>query len=776
MKKEFSFILDIIKTQKTTKSGDKIVYGYASTYDVDSDDVQITHDALEGAKDDLIEYNTVLFNHNPDRPIGLIIETDVDDVGLLVKVKISNDESEIWKKIEEGIINKFSINGRIVEMTQVEGLNEIFQINKLKLFEVSLVSVPANKKAATISHYVAKSMNITKTAEPEQKETSNNIDNMDIIEKLKNIIENKPADIKKEIETVIKEYSSKSELLEKLQIAAGKLADDDKEAVLDAIDLLKTKGEKELSFDDESEDRPIYQLNLDSEIKLEDKDKNLFKKQILKNGTWYHWNTDGGILKITKDIIKKLVKNFKDGLLENVSIPLTHTNDPSMNTGEVVDLIETANGLDAICEIKDNTIAKKIKNHLIKSISASIDPNYRNKETNKFEGPVLLHAALVAEPFIKGMKNFVPLSDEFEGRPVLQFEDSEPNFYEIATNTNEYLKKLAKVVEKASGDEFEMPVDINAEKKEDKIEEKKEEEIEKKDDVKEDKEKTEKKDDVKEDKEKTEKKEEVKEDKIEEKENESDDSSEDESSESDEKDSDKTSSEDDTTKSEDSTDIKSENENVKKIKSFVDNNVKAGLSNDDAMKKAIREFETSVFQTCMNSEMEKGIGMTDSAAICKDKVNDQVNTIVKEEFPEYKSGNESKGDVQGDVDLSDAEKVYEEFLEQGKIVPAQKDEFVKLVSSVNQIELSDKSKVGIASLLKDFLSKQPKIVDFSEGGTEGGEPTEDITKENKEDDIPSDAKDFFTKRMGLSDDEAKTSWENLQELKEEREKNESTVF
>ena len=48
-----------------------------------------------------------------------------------------------------------------------------------------------------------------------------------------------------------------------------------------------------------------------------------------------------------------------------------------------------------------------------------------NKTNGKFAGPVLLHTALVQEPFIKGMREFIQLSDEFGGRPILQFENKE---------------------------------------------------------------------------------------------------------------------------------------------------------------------------------------------------------------------------------------------------------------------------------------------------------------------------------------------------------------
>ncbi|MBU0910748.1 MAG: hypothetical protein KJ717_14365, partial [Proteobacteria bacterium] len=144
----------------------------------------------------------------------------------------------------------------------------------------------------------------------------------------------------------------------------------------------------------------------------------------------------------TSETIDNIIKNFKKKVIENVFVPLTHTNDPLKNSGEVVTLEKTDDGLDAIIEIKDESVAEKIKNGLIKSISASLDPNYRIKKTNKFSGPTLLHTALVAEPYIKGMKNFIALSEEFSERPVIQLEDEEPNFISLLKSLKDNIDNL----------------------------------------------------------------------------------------------------------------------------------------------------------------------------------------------------------------------------------------------------------------------------------------------------------------------------------------------
>jgi hypothetical protein len=155
---------------------------------------------------------------------------------------------------------------------------------------------------------------------------------------------------------------------------------------------------------------PIYLFELsDDSIQLED---NLLRKQILRFGKWIHKNAIGGMLNVTKEYAEKIVKNFNNKAVENVYVPLGHTNDPLKNTGEVVELLKTKKGLDAIIKIKDKEILSKIKKGLIKGISASIDEDFIKKDTGKTVGPTLRHAALVLEPYIKGLQPFIHLEEE----------------------------------------------------------------------------------------------------------------------------------------------------------------------------------------------------------------------------------------------------------------------------------------------------------------------------------------------------------------------------
>lgn len=137
---------------------------------------------------------------------------------------------------------------------------------------------------------------------------------------------------------------------------------------------------------------------------------NLFRKQLLKYGEWVHPNDPTRKMTITKELVKKLIENFKAKVLDKVPVPNTHTNSALANTGYVVGLEETSDGLDAIIEITDETALDKLRKKLIPGISAAFHSNYTVKDSGTQVGPVLLHAALVDNPYIKGLRDFQPIA------------------------------------------------------------------------------------------------------------------------------------------------------------------------------------------------------------------------------------------------------------------------------------------------------------------------------------------------------------------------------
>lgn len=708
---DFNFVIDITRTNNNISKGDWVILGYATTYELKEDDLQITKEALDAAQKDLAKYTTVLFNHNSDRPVGKIIETSVDDVGLLIKMVLSKEEEEIWKKVQDGTINKFSVQGRIEEAKPI-GKDSSLQVTKIKLYEVSLVSVPGDVEAKTISWWISRSL---------KKQTSKK-EMTDFISKLEDIAKRSPDDLRGDLSNLITALKVKNDFVSKLELLAGKTDGEEKEALEYAISHLKR--EKEVKYvekeepaedseevaispydlSDQTKERPVFQFSADlkeEEITEED-GKFKFRKEILRKGKWYHWGAPGGVLEVNDELISNVIRNFKKKILDNVFVPLTHSNDPSKNTGDVVELIDTENGLDAVIEVKDATIAEKIRNGLIKGISASLDSNYFVSDKKNFVGPTLLHAALVAEPFIKGMNNFVPLSDELNKRTVVSLEDSQPDFYSLLEMIKESLSDIkSSVIKKEENSNMEKNIEEAVHKPGEPCE----------------------MPDGTEGKYK-------------------------------EKDGEMICV---------ALEVKEENTDNKKVE-------KEKTEETDEKEKMRVKYEE-----CLGEEVKKGKELGEAIKFCMSKLDIKESTSEGDlgDKPEAKS-EETDGVAKEKVDLSDAKEEYDRYLKEGKIVPAQKEAFIKLFSSVKTINLGDEQ-VDSLGLIKSFLENSPKVIDFSEKGTGNGEvQNNEIVKEGT---MPDEVRDFYSKSMGLSDETAQEAWKAAMDLKEEEDKNkESTIF
>ncbi len=158
-KTSFEFPLDI--TKQAEAEGEFHIVGYAATTDFDLQGDIITEEALKESSLDLIKNSTVLLNHDIKRAIGKVTKAEFDKNGLLIDVLVSATEPEIIQKIKEGVLNKFSIRGQVLEREKkfMADLDRIVNvIKRMALVEVSLVSVPANPEARAIGWYVRKAL------------------------------------------------------------------------------------------------------------------------------------------------------------------------------------------------------------------------------------------------------------------------------------------------------------------------------------------------------------------------------------------------------------------------------------------------------------------------------------------------------------------------------------------------------------------------------------------------------------------------------------------
>lgn len=117
-----------------------MVYGFASTPDLDSDGEIIKLEALEKALPEYMKFPTIREMHMA-KPAGKTVSAEIRDKGqkgLYIGAKIVTDEA--WNLVKEGVYKAFSIGGNVI--SKVGNV-----IQELELVEISLVDVPANKAA-----------------------------------------------------------------------------------------------------------------------------------------------------------------------------------------------------------------------------------------------------------------------------------------------------------------------------------------------------------------------------------------------------------------------------------------------------------------------------------------------------------------------------------------------------------------------------------------------------------------------------------------------------
>jgi len=139
----FTSHIKVIKTD-----GDTItIRGMASTKETDRvGDIMDPECWNKGGLDNYKKNAIILFNHDYDKPIGKATEFKVTDGGLEITAKISKADPYIAKLIEDGVLSAFSVGFRTRDSDYVKETGGLL-IKDAELFEVSVVSVPANQSA-----------------------------------------------------------------------------------------------------------------------------------------------------------------------------------------------------------------------------------------------------------------------------------------------------------------------------------------------------------------------------------------------------------------------------------------------------------------------------------------------------------------------------------------------------------------------------------------------------------------------------------------------------
>lgn len=144
-------IVSLTSTFKSNVEDDSImIRGLASTADWDRAGYSIEVDAwTKGGLKNFENNPIILFNHDYNRPIGRATKIVPTKDGLHLEAKISKAAKDVAELVKDGVLGAFSVGFRVKDADYVKETDG-YLIKDAELFEVSVVSVPANQ-AATFS-------------------------------------------------------------------------------------------------------------------------------------------------------------------------------------------------------------------------------------------------------------------------------------------------------------------------------------------------------------------------------------------------------------------------------------------------------------------------------------------------------------------------------------------------------------------------------------------------------------------------------------------------
>jgi HK97 family phage prohead protease len=260
IEKRFNIISKFSVVEKADTNS-LVVEGYANTTDKDRhSDIVLQEAWSKGGLENYLKNPIILAFHDHSKPIGMMIDYFLDGKGLKIVAEISKAAGNIYDLVKEGILRSFSI-GFAVKDADYDPKTDLFVIKDLELYEVSVVSVPANPHSV---------FSVRKSFETEEdfNKFKEEFIHMDLNEGKENLTTESGADATKSVEIERLVQALEEKISSKIEKQAA-----DVNAALELI--IESKKEKEEMTQDVQVTNNVEKLIADLESRFVEKEKSL---------------------------------------------------------------------------------------------------------------------------------------------------------------------------------------------------------------------------------------------------------------------------------------------------------------------------------------------------------------------------------------------------------------------------------------------------------------------------------------------------------------------
>lgn len=259
---------------------------YASTKDKDRWSDIVEPEAFKNALSMYMLNPIVLLQHDMDKPIGIVEDARIDDNGLYIKAKITENEDWVFSKLVNGVLRSFSIGYSVKDYEDRDIYNSDWQyawsdfvIKELELYEISIVSVPMNPYA------LFKSMSDCFEKEEEAEETQEVVEETQTPEQAEEVVEETAETVEETTEENVEEKVEEAPVEEEVKECETTVEQMDEIVEANTEETVEEKVEEEKVENEEEEKKELEENSEETPVDTESENEKTEEEKVETENT-----------------------------------------------------------------------------------------------------------------------------------------------------------------------------------------------------------------------------------------------------------------------------------------------------------------------------------------------------------------------------------------------------------------------------------------------------------------------------------------------------------